>query len=845
MTRVFRLIAALLALALCATLAASASALTPTAAKAKKKVSLKIKTDGQKQILEGRVKVRVKAKGKLAKKARKGKKVKVKVKLASSTFDDRDAGKLAKSKRVKLSKHGKAVAKLKLTKDGRSQVESCEARTLKATAKGSSAKADLVRDTADCKPRSIDLSRADECDFIGDQDSSLCMLPFPDDFYTAKDPDTATGKRIAFKADAAPANTGGVHLDPASYAANDGFSPGQTIVVRVPGLDNPEALAATNPVGLPELGRYSKKGAPVVVIDAKSGKRRPIWVEIDSNASTPDDTALLIHPAKNFAGGHRYIVAMRDLEDADGKTLSAPEGFRYYRDELPSKKKAINEQRDRFENVFKKLRKADIERSNLYLAWDFTVASNENIAKNILAMRNDAFAQLGDTDLADGVVAGDAPQFTVTSVENFQPTSGGPLSEDADMARRVQGTFTVPCYMTDPDGAGPKVPCDPGSTLNLNPDGVPEQNGTWTANFNCMIPYAALSSPARPSIYGHGLLGSANEGTSSPQKTLGNTHGIMDCATDEIGMSNGDVANTIGILQNMSKFPQLADRLQQGMLNGLYLGRLLLSPDGFISDPAFRVDDTGPVDGSNPPVIDTANLYYNGNSQGAIFGGALTAVAPDFTRASLGVGGMNYSVLLNRSVDFDTYAAFLDPAYPDEMEQQLLLSMVQMLWDRGESNGYANVVTDHPLPDTPAHELLMNIAVGDHQVTNYSAETMARTVGAGIHEPIVYDGRWPGFDVGWDLPALTYPWTDSALVYWDSGPIRDDPGSSDPEDVLGTNVPPVTNTPNREGEDPHENPRRTPAEQQMVSDFLQPNAASHITDTCNGDPCYDYTFSGP
>ncbi len=50
---------------------------------------------------------------------------------------------------------------------------------------------------------------------------------------------------------------------------------------------------------------------------------------------------------------------------------------------------------------------------------------------------------------------------------------------------------------------------------------------------------------------------------------------------------------------------------------------------------------------------------------------------------------MNYSVLLNRSVDFDTYAAFLDPAYPDEMSQQMVLSMVQMLWDRGESNGYA------------------------------------------------------------------------------------------------------------------------------------------------------------
>ena len=45
--------------------------------------------------------------------------------------------------------------------------------------------------------------------------------------------------------------------------------------------------------------------------------------------------------------------------------------------------------------------------ANLYLAWDFTVASDENIAKNMLAMRNEAFADLGDTDLGDGIVEGE------------------------------------------------------------------------------------------------------------------------------------------------------------------------------------------------------------------------------------------------------------------------------------------------------------------------------------------------------------------------------------------------------------------------------------------------------
>ena len=617
MRLMLRLFSVLLALAVCGAIATSANAAGAETSAAKRKVSLKIKDAGQKQILKKGVKVKVKGK-----KGKHGTAKRVKLKLASSTFDKPDYAKLTK-KKVKLNKKGKATVTLKLKGNAKSEISSCEARTLRVTGKGGKSKVKLDRNTGSCKPRPIDLSQADQCDFIGDQDSSRCLLPWPDNYYTVKDPSSDTGRRIALKSDATPANAGGVHLDAASYNSNDGFSPGQAMVVRVPGLDTPEALANTAPVSLTALGEYTKNKAPVVVIDAKTGERWPIWVEIDSNATTPEDTGVLIHPSRNFESGHRYIVAMRNLKDGSGKTLSAPEGFRYYRDALPSKEDAINEQRSRFTGNFKKLRDAGIKRSDLYLSWDFTVASDENIAGYALAMRDDAFAQLGDTDLADNVVQGTAPDFTVDSVQNFT------IGDDPDMARRVQGTFQVPCYMT-PN-------CAPGGTLNLNANGKPVQNGFWTANFNCMIPRSAVdapdAAPARASVYGHGLLGSASEATSSPQRTLGNGHNIMDCGTNEIGMSDADVPNTIGILANMSKFPQLADRLQQGLLNGLYLGRLLDNDDGFVSDPAFRVDDGGAVDPGNPPVIDTSRLYYNGNSQGAIFGGALTALSPDFTRA--------------------------------------------------------------------------------------------------------------------------------------------------------------------------------------------------------------------
>jgi hypothetical protein len=51
--------------------------------------------------------------------------------------------------------------------------------------------------------------------------------------------------------------------------------------------------------------------------------------------------------------------------------------------------------------------------------------------------------------------------------------------------------------------------------------------------------------------------------------------------------------------------------------------------------------------------------------------------------------------------------------------------------------------------------------------------------------------------------------------------------------------------PNRSGRDPHGLPRLTPAEQQMVSEFLRPDNLSSISDTCGGGPCFDFNFAGP
>lgn len=760
---------------------------------------------------------------------------KIPVRAFSSTFDGRDQYRpLTDTRRYRFKRAGQSRSiRIRLTSAGLAAVRSCEDRRIQVKAGNRRSQVRyMTRQSADCKPGTIDLSRADECDFIGSAIDSICMLPFPNDYYTIGDETTPTGRRINFKTDAMPANNLGVHIDASEYNMSDGFSQGQSIIVKVPGLDTPEALAQTSASGLSDPSRYADAEAPVVVLDAVTGERHPVWTELDSTATSPSSTAVVIHPLVNFDPEARYIVAMRNLKDGSGIVLKAPAGFRYYRDSLPSTRPEINQRRQHFENVFRKLRTAGIKRSNLYLAWDFTVASDENNSARALAMRNQAFAELGDNDLGDLAIPADSvpPAFSVTSAVPNPSTN---------IARRVEGTFEVPCYMTEN--------CAPGARLNLGEDGLPVKSGTYTANFSCIIPHSVTDDPgARPGralVYGHGLMGNTGEVSADPQRQLAQQYRFVVCGTDEIGMSASDAATVVEALGDLSTFPGIADRLQQGLLNEMFLSRLMIHPDGLSSSPEFHVDPLVDIDAS-PPVIDTTSgrSFYRGNSQGGIMGGAYMALSPDTERGALGVSGMNYSVLLPRSVDWAAYSAFMYPSYPNQISRPLALGIVQMLWDRGEPNGYAHRMTTDPLPDTPVHKVLLDIALGDHQVSNYQANVEARTIGAKAIAPLVYDGRWPGVDYQWGIDSIaSYPYDGSAIGYWDSGPLRSDP--LNPGEFIGTDPPAVTSLPNSTGVDPHEDPRRAVSDQLMVSGFLK--VGGRINDTCGVDPCYANGFTGP
>src|SRR3954469_12761167 len=216
-------------------------------------------------------------------------------------------------------------------------------------------------------------------------DPAVCLQPWPNDHFTRADASTPTGKRLNLQITAMPRNAAGVPIRPDEYNRNDGFSPGSPIHTFVPGLH----FGRNGLVPITDMARAFDADQPAVVIDADTGARQLIWAEMDANAKSDADRNLFIRPGRNWEEGHRYIVALRFLRDAQGRELEAQPAFAAYRDKDPGTRKPVDARRAHMDELFKTLNKAGVKRKDLYLAWDFTVGSEQRISERMLGIRDD------------------------------------------------------------------------------------------------------------------------------------------------------------------------------------------------------------------------------------------------------------------------------------------------------------------------------------------------------------------------------------------------------------------------------------------------------------------------
>ena len=576
-----------------------------------------------------------------------------------------------------------------------------------------------------------------------------CMLPWPNDAFTVA-AKTTTGRRINISATLDPVNKSGVHVNPKAQNLNDGFSPGSVILVKVPGLD----LTRSGIAPSTNIGASLNANAPIVLFDTVSHTRVAYFAELDAQAAaTPDDQLLLIHPAAALTEAHRYAVVLRNLVNGEGAAIAPLASTTAAWEATPTSSTRLRH----VQSVLKTDLKSVIGSTVPYLAWDFTVISAQSSSTPALTMRTLAYKWLathhvaykGSTKLA---ASNYAPAFTVTS------------SVDTGTTRDIHGTFQVPLFLKDTSAF---------SGMNLDGKGLPLINGTktWTANFICVLPNSlSPSGPAMPTAYGHGLLGSARE-VEGGSFSAGVAANMMGCATDWVGMSESDILNVARNLNNMSTFSTQTDHMLQGLINMQFLGRLINAPAGFAADPHFS-------DGSGHQLFKSNDCHFMGYSQGGIMGGAASAISTEWSRVILGVPGMNYGgLLLNRSVDWNEFSSLFNPAYPNPIDQQLVLQFAQMLWDRGENEGYVAHITSHPYAGMKAKQVFLIENFGDHQVSNQAGDMLARSIGAKNHQPAFN----PSFQGGaarenppvvaqWGLSKLdqTKP-AQAGVVLWDYG----------------------------------------------------------------------------
>jgi len=607
-----------------------------------------------------------------------------------------------------------------------------------------------------------------------------CLMPWPSDRWLVDDDSTVTGFRLQYDPAAVPLNKDGDAFDVEAYSQRDGFSPGTAILTLFGGDVDPD-----NTPGFPVEGSYDLSlltTSPTILMDLQTGELVPHFAEVDRRAHeddasqlVPDQQLLYLHPAWRLQEDRSYAVALRNIQLVDGTTPEAWPAFAALRDGVITDAPLIEGRRAAYEEMFETLEAGGIERANLQQAWRFHTASGDNIRGDLIAMRDDAIERVP-------VGGGDCTALEVR--EDYSD----------ETFRRVDGTFQVPLYMDSPYT---------GSRVVRGDDGLPEFQGWADVPFTILIPHSLATADAEPGrllAFGHGLMGDgSDEGGGSFLRHLGNEYGIVTVATDWQGMSDSDLA-TVGVaLSDVGTFPSTGERLMQGMINNVVMIRSFKGNCRTL--PELMID--------GEPVIDDGEPYWLGISQGGIFGGTLMALTPDVNNGALLVGGMNYPMMIGRSVDFYDYEVVYRVWYPERLDREILMNMMISMWDYAEPNPWLPHLIGGTTPGGTPKQILYQIARDDSQVPNVSSDNAVRTMGIPLITPSPVEP--------WGIETTPGP-VPSAYVYYD---MQREPA---PEG----NVPPL------DGNGAHGAQRWVDAAQDQMNAFWQPDG--EVIHFCDG-PC--------
>ena len=275
-------------------------------------------------------------------------------------------------------------------------------------------------------------------------DPAVCLQPWPNDYFTVADPTTDTGRRLDLDlARRCRATSPATRSAPTSGTATTASAPARRSSPRCPGSTRRTPSRRPAPCRSPTSSAPTTRDQPIVVINADTRQRHLIWSELDANPTDPANVNLIIRPGGQLRRGralHRRAAQPegrggQDDQGAAGRSAPTATGCR-------ATDAAVEARRPHMERHLPHARSGRASRAtSLYLAWDFTVASERNLSERALYIRDDAFAAARRHRPRRPQVQGSAPQFTVTRYDRLRALRHRrlPDGEDNQIARNVEG----------------------------------------------------------------------------------------------------------------------------------------------------------------------------------------------------------------------------------------------------------------------------------------------------------------------------------------------------------------------------------------------------------------------
>jgi len=522
-----------------------------------------------------------------------------------------------------------------------------------------------------------------------------CLLPYPSNVFTEADASTATGLRVTIPEKALPRIGGEFPFNPLGLFPADGFPMGTPLVAVFPSGVDPAVL--TRHFDAPERSLEPTQ-TTTLVLRASDGEPVLHFAELDVNSEDATRQALVLRPMQALAPNTRYIVAMRGLVTPSGSATLAPTSFQELRSGAAAtggdaRLAALQEHYDA--SIFPVLETAGWPRSEVQLAWDFTVGTESGDRSAAMAV-------------AEGWLSAEgAPAVTVDAVQ---------ADPSADIALRIDAHFDMVNVLDGTDATW-------GALLQRDASGAVAGNGVRRVDVVIAVPnsVASLGTGAAQVpvlVMGHEFFGEAQEVVGPVYAATLEALQAVGVATNWIGMDTDAVTDILTDIQNEPEAGlRFTDRVHQALVNFRGLRAVIEGPLAEIAE----------LQRDGAPIYDPTAVHFYGAGQGHILGASLLGLDSGFASGVLVGGAGGFSTIFSRARNFSLFINILRGKVDTELELQKLLALSMFAMERIDS-----------LKVQPwAMSVLMQHAIGSSESPIMATRAQARSMGVPLLSPVV------------------------------------------------------------------------------------------------------------